>query len=67
MAIFVQIHGVGSVAVLAPDLSGAAGPGPPQMAPDLPFDNDTARLNDHACTVTDALADWPDPVIVGQS
>ncbi|HWG60850.1 MAG TPA: alpha/beta fold hydrolase [Streptosporangiaceae bacterium] len=37
------------------------------IAPDLPYDNDTASLDDYAGTVADAVADRQDLAIVGQS
>lgn len=68
MATFVLIHGAGDAGwywhLTEAELRAR---GHHTVAPDLPCDDDRASLDDYACTVTDAMAGQPDPVIVSQS
>jgi pimeloyl-ACP methyl ester carboxylesterase len=68
MATFVLIHGAADTGwywhLVEAELQAR---GHRTIAPDLPCDNDEASLDDYARTVIDAMADRPDPVIVGQS
>jgi pimeloyl-ACP methyl ester carboxylesterase len=68
VATFVLIHGAGDVGwywhLAEAELRAR---GHHTIAPDLPCDDDTASLDAYAGTVTDAVGDLTDLVIVGQS
>jgi pimeloyl-ACP methyl ester carboxylesterase len=68
MATFVLIHGAGDVGWYWHRAEAELrARGHDTVAPDLPCDNDTASLDDYAESVTDAIGNRHELVIVGQS
>jgi pimeloyl-ACP methyl ester carboxylesterase len=68
MATYVLIHGGGDVAwhwhLLSAELRAR---GHDVVAPDLPYEDDAARLPEYADTVVDAIGDRRDLVVVAHS